>query len=168
MYVLSTWPMVPSEVVYEDDIDGDGELESVSLPLWATSNKGTCTAQAFFVQLGLGGPMCNLGLAIYYLLVIKHGWKDARLRKNFERWMHSCVAVVAFGLAIAGIILQLYNDANSWCWIAPKNAPSNNNNNADVYRWAFFYAELWLCIVCITGIMIAIVVHVARTETKTE
>merc|ERR1711907_492929 len=33
---------------------------------------------------------------------------------------------------------------------------------------AFFYAELWLCIVCITGIMIAIVVHVARTETKTE
>jgi len=148
MYALSTWP-IPS---------GSG-------PLYAAGTTGTCTAQGFFIQLSLGAPLYNLSLAVYYLLVIKHGWSDVKLAK-LERFVHPVVVATAFGIAIAGLPLKLYNNANVWCWIAP-NDRMNSNVNANFYRWAFFYVELWLIIVIVTVIMMAVVVNVVQTTNKT-
>jgi len=145
---LSTWP-IPR---------GSG-------PLYAAGTTGTCTAQGFFIQLSLGAPLYNLSLAVYYLLVIKHGWSDVKLAK-LERFVHPVVAVTAFGIAIAGLPLKLYNNSNVWCWIAP-NDRMNSNVNANFYRWAFFYVELWLIIVIVTVIMMAVVVNVVQTANKT-
>jgi len=148
MYALSTWP-IPR---------GSG-------PLYAAGTTGTCTAQGFFIQLSLGAPLYNLSLAVYYLLVIKHGWSDVKLAK-LERFVHPVVAATAFGIAIAGLPLKLYNNSNVWCWIAP-NDRMNSNVNANFYRWAFFYVELWLIIVIVTVIMMAVVVNVVQTANKT-
>jgi hypothetical protein len=61
----------------------------------------------------------NSSLAIYYLLVVKFGVSEERLRYNIEPAMH--LMAVAFGLisATAGVFLDLYNNASLWCWIAP-------------------------------------------------
>jgi len=142
IYALSTWP-IPK---------GDG-----SSPLYASGNTQTCTAQAFFIQLSLGAPMYNLCLAMYYMLVIKHGWSDIKLAK-IERFVHSIIVVIAFGIAIAGLPLKIYGNANVWCWIV---------SDANLYRWAFFYVELWSIIVIVTIVMATVVKSVAKVENKT-
>ncbi|KAL7541435.1 hypothetical protein ACHAWF_006936 [Thalassiosira exigua] len=149
MYALSTWP-IPA---------GSG-------PLYAAGTTQTYTFQAFFIQLSLAAPMYNLCLAAYYLLVIEHGWSDVKLAA-VERFAHPIVVAIAFGIAIAGLPLRIYNNANVWCWIAPNPSDPTRGNNANTYRWAFYYLELWTIIVVVTGIMLAVVLSVKRRERKT-
>ena len=66
--------------------------------------------------------------------------------------------------------MKIYNNANVWCWIS--NNPSDpdrpiNGLDANDFRWAFYYAELWSIIVVVTAIMIAVVLSVVATEKKT-
>jgi hypothetical protein len=67
-------------------------------------------------------PSDNACLAFYYMLVIKHGVSEERLRSKFELPLH--LLPISFGVltATAGIFLKLYNNANLWCWIAPDPA----------------------------------------------
>jgi hypothetical protein len=61
----------------------------------------------------------NSCLAVYYLLVVKFGVSEERLRYNIEPAMH--LLALSFGLltAIPGVFLDLYNNSDFWCWIAP-------------------------------------------------
>jgi hypothetical protein len=87
----------------------------------------------------------NCCLAVYYLLVVGFGVSEERLRYNIEPAMH--LLAVAFGLltAIAGVFLDLYNNASLWCWIAPIPVGCDDSmrygettcirgNNAWIYR----------------------------------
>ena len=152
MYALSTWP-IPAD----------------SSVLYASGTTGTCTFQGFFIQLSLAAPMYNLCLAIYYMLVIKYRWSDVKL-SSIEKFIHPTILILSFGIAIAGLPLKIYNNANVWCWIS--NNPSDpdrpiNGLDANDFRWAFYYAELWSIIVVVTAIMIAVVLSVVATEKKT-
>jgi len=152
MYALSTWP-IPAD----------------SGVLYASDTTGTCTFQGFFIQLSLAAPMYNLCLAIYYMLVIKYRWSDVKL-SSIEKFIHPTILILSFGIAIAGLPLKIYNNANVWCWIS--NNPSDPNRpinglDANDFRWAFYYAELWSIIVVVTAIMSAVVLSVVATEKKT-
>jgi hypothetical protein len=61
----------------------------------------------------------NTCLAIYYLLVVKYAVSEETLRRNVEPAMH--LFAISFGgfTAVIGIFLDLYNNADLWCWIAP-------------------------------------------------
>mmetsp|Transcript_11307 Transcript_11307/g.21364 ORF Transcript_11307/g.21364 Transcript_11307/m.21364 type:complete len:328 (-) Transcript_11307:395-1378(-) len=159
---LSTWPIPRgTEGVYG-----------------AIGNTQTCTAQGFFNQILLGSPLYNLMLAIYYLLLGRYNLSEEEIAKRYEVYMHITAIVPSVGLAIAGLPLALYNNANLWCWIAVYPSGSEDYNghhvselqcerghSAWIYRWIFFYAPLWFLILVITIIMVMLTLSV-RTEEK--
>jgi hypothetical protein len=52
------------------------------------------------------------------MMVVKFGATEERLKRNVEPAMH--LGAISFGLltAISGLYLELYRNANLWCWIA--------------------------------------------------
>lgn len=99
-FFLSTWP-VPAGTV------------------GAIGTTQTCTAHGFFGQAAyLCTPLYNGVLALYYLLVIRYQWKEEQL-KRVELFLHAVPLTLALGIAVTGLVLDLYNFANFICWIAP-------------------------------------------------
>ena len=160
----STWP-IPAGTA------------NVYRPLGTTA---TCTAQGFFLTLSVAVPIYNACLALYYVLVVRVGISDRTLRRYVEPGMHAVAGLWGWGTAGAAAQLGLLNNANLWCWIAPYPADCldswrygddegncERGDNAWIYRWAFYFAPLWFCIlfatVC-TGIVCA---QVKRLDRKT-
>ena len=72
-YALSTWPMPK-------------DTQGVA---YASGTQQSCTAQGFFVQLGLATPMYNVALAIYYCIVVRYHWKEHHLTSSIIVGRHS-------------------------------------------------------------------------------
>lgn len=143
---LSTWP-----------IPKDSGL------LWAVGSETSCTAQGFFTQFGISSPLYNISLSIYYVLVVRHSWKEDRLR-NIEFLLHAIPFLWGTGTALAGIFLDMFGSANLWCWIAMPEEP----DRANIYRWSFFYGPLW-CAILIVSINLALVfAHVRKITLRSE
>lgn len=139
----STWPIPKG-------------TENVWMPSGTTS---TCVAQGFFLQFSLGVPLYNACLSLYYLLIIRYGVSEERIQKRIEPAMHGIVFLVAGGTAFSAVALNLFNNANLWCWIAPlpldckdslrypaDEANCERGDNAWLYRWLFYFIPLWICI----------------------
>lgn len=154
---LSTWP-----------------IPSSSGALWAVGTTGSCTLQGFFTQFGITSSIYNASLSVYYLLVIKYGWREERIRK-IEPLLHGIPLVWGVSTSVAGLFLTLFNNANLWCWIAPlpgncvsdPDVECQRGAHADTYRWVLFYVPLWLMIVLVTAIVGLIFVHVRGIEKRT-
>mmetsp|Transcript_30148 Transcript_30148/g.62746 ORF Transcript_30148/g.62746 Transcript_30148/m.62746 type:complete len:333 (+) Transcript_30148:50-1048(+) len=138
----------------------------------------TCTAQGFFIQLMLVSPFYNLMLAWYYLLLGKNKpLSEEAIASKYEKYMHSLAIIPTISIAVAGLPLTLYNNANLWCWIAAypptcdndegthgHDWPCERGENAWLFRWTFFYAPLWFIITAITVMMIILTRAVRREE----
>ena len=68
----------------------------------AVGNEATCTAQAFFIQLGFTSVFYNVSLALYYVFVVALGWRESQL-KAIQGYMIFVPPVVGLGLAFGGI-----------------------------------------------------------------
>jgi hypothetical protein len=143
----STWP-IP-----------EGSLDVI----WATGNTATCTAQGFFLTLSVAVPIYNAMLSLYYVLVINYRYTNSQLRQRVEPIMHGIAFFWAFGTGLYSALAGLFNDANLWCWMAPLPAdcldsirhgtaeegnpnPCIRGDNIYIYRFAFYFIPLWLCI----------------------
>jgi hypothetical protein len=141
----------------------------------AIGSTQTCTAQGFFLQLGLAVPFYNTCLAIYYFLIIKYNVSDDNLRKNIEPYMHAIAVLFPLATCIVCLSLDLFNNANLWCWIAPlplnctgsgivgNNEQCERGDHAWIFRWAFYFVPLWSCIVTVVVTM-AIVYRFVRAK----
>ena len=144
----------------------------------AVGTTASCSAQGFFSQLNLLGPLYNLNLALYYLLLGKYHLTDEEISERYERYMHPISLTIGIVFAIAGLPLTLYNNANLWCWIAPYPAGCEDNNgqhgdvpcerghDAWLYRWLFFYCPLWIIIVTVTVILIMLIRSAVSDERR--
>lgn len=124
----------------------------------ASGTTATCAAQGFFLQFSLGVPIYNACLSIYYLLIIRYGISEERIQRYIEPSMHVIVFLISGGTAFASAGLNLLNNANLWCWIAPypldckdslrygDEANCIRGDNAWLYRWLFYFIPLWTCI----------------------
>merc|ERR1712032_734391 len=128
----------------------------------ASGTQGTCSAQGFFIQMGIGTPLYNASLAIYYFFVINLGWNDSLMRK-VEVWLHAMPNVIAVLTSIAGATILdtegnrgLYHNSNLWCWTAPPANP--------IYRIVFYYMLVWASMVIATLSMGVIYYRVLVTE----
>ena len=148
---MSTWPIPKEE-------------ETNNNTLWAVGTTTTCTIQGFFTQFVIASSFYNASLSIFYLLVIRYGWKDDRIRR-LEPLFH-CLSI-SWGLitAIVGLPLTLFNNANLWCWIAPYQ---DRGESAELYRWLFFYGPLWFMILVVTMNVLLIFQHVNKLERVTQ
>ena len=119
--------------------------------------QGTCTAQAFFIQAGIASPLFNFSLSLYYLFLVKYAIPESRIRQRIEPWMQRITVSFAFGTCFVCLGLGMFNDSSLWCWInaLPKGCSQSYNSqdgtctrgdNAEIFRWLFFFAPLWAAI----------------------
>jgi hypothetical protein len=162
---LSTWPL-PSE--------DSGVVDGGSV-FAASGTQGTCTAQGFFVQVGMAAPLYSGFLAFYYVLMVKYNVNEqSKKMRLMEIIFHLLVWLLALGTSFASLGLDLFNSANIFCWIAPlpldcissAKAPSGNGtcvrgDNAWVYRLAFYFIWIWISLICVT-IFMAMVFQTVR------
>mmetsp|Transcript_492 Transcript_492/g.808 ORF Transcript_492/g.808 Transcript_492/m.808 type:complete len:542 (-) Transcript_492:113-1738(-) len=177
---LTTWPMPRGT---EDVIGAVGTI-------------ATCEMQGFLVQLGIVLPIYNAMLSFYYVLVIQYNVSETRVQKRYEAFFHGIPIVFGVSTAIAALCLNMYNEANLWCWIAAhpdgclhtKELDNNNDNDdnnsssvpppttttcergdgAFMWRWGAYYAPIWLCFFIVLGCLLMVWRGVRRQEIKTE
>jgi len=130
---------------------------------FAAGNDDSCTAQGFFLQLGLTSPVLNAFLSWYYLLVIRYSWSEEDIKEKAEPWIYIISLLVGFGTSIAGVPLNLYHPGGLWCWINPddSNAPTNNFN---IYRYALYFIPLFMCFFIIAFNMSLLTLTVRKLE----
>jgi hypothetical protein len=93
-WFLTSWP-VPKDMPFA--------------AVWNVGTTQTCTAQGFFLQLGIGTVLYSACLALYYLLVIRHGWKNEYIAKRVEPWMHFVAIGYALSTGVASLALEIFN-----------------------------------------------------------
>eukprot|EP00573_Skeletonema_grethae_P007599 CAMPEP_0201710586 /NCGR_PEP_ID=MMETSP0578-20130828/58706_1 /ASSEMBLY_ACC=CAM_ASM_000663 /TAXON_ID=267565 /ORGANISM="Skeletonema grethea, Strain CCMP 1804" /LENGTH=735 /DNA_ID=CAMNT_0048199617 /DNA_START=286 /DNA_END=2493 /DNA_ORIENTATION=+ len=154
MMFLSTWPMPKPKL----------EENRFWLPLYAAGTTETCSAQGFFLQLGLcTATFYQTTLLLYYFLTIVMERRESQIKK-WEVFFHLVPCAVGLGTSIAGLVLKLYNPISrgSVCWISEFPAYCSKSlkdcergDNAITYQWGFLYGFvcvtfLWLIIAMTT------------------
>lgn len=120
----------------------------------ARGNDATCTAQGFFIQLGLTSPFYNLALAIYYMLVISYGWREEQINNNkVGCWLYIVPLVAGLSFAFGGI--PFYDVDVIMCYIS-----SNDHRRMLI----FLVIPLVVVIVLATAITIKIYLKVYFQE----
>ena len=116
---VSTWPIpsdTPETVVYG-----------------ALGTQETCVVAGFFGQgAALTSIFYNASLTVFFLLVVKYGYKEHVIRRKVELWLHVIPLLVGWGTAVAGLPLQLYNAFGWTCWI--NSYPLGCIDNVDCER----------------------------------
>ena len=157
--IMSTWP------IPEGTPGGYG----------AVGTTGTCTAQGFFNETGnITTPMYNCMLCVYYILIIRKGWSETKVKK-IEPYLHVVPLVVGWTMGIAGLPLTLYNPSGWLCWYAPypgnclndPDVPCERGELAFVFRWVH-YGIIWSAIFFVTVGMFLIYRKVQVNEAKTK
>jgi hypothetical protein len=96
-YALTTLPTQASDELYG-----------------AKGNDQTCTAQGFFIQIGTIACFLNVSLATYYLLTIKYGWTETKMKR--KRAAHFLFAPpIVVGLVYAFVGISYYDNVIVWC-----------------------------------------------------
>ncbi|KAL7477448.1 hypothetical protein ACHAW6_003255 [Cyclotella cf. meneghiniana] len=117
----------------------------------ARGNKQSCTAQGFFIQIGTIACFLNVSLALYYLLTIKYGWSEGKLKRNHAAYF-LFIPPIAIGLVYAFVGIPYYDNVRVWC-----------NNSA---KW-WPETPVILAITAATCIMGNLSYHVYRNEKRT-
>lgn len=103
-------------------IPGPAELDKY-YPLYG--NEATCNAQGFLVQVGLGAPLYNAAMGIFYVLTIRFNVSNDFLKRKFIPVAHILIWGFMLSSAIAGLVLDLFGfDGALGCWIDTKNHPT--------------------------------------------
>jgi hypothetical protein len=167
-WFCTTWP-IPS--------DANSPANSSDKVYGNSGTMQTCTAQAFFIQLGIITPFYNALLACYYYLTICREWKEEEFKRKVEYAGHFVSIAFGLGTSIAALVMKLYNNSTVWCWIAPYPFPTGCGNgpdqipcerghNANTYRWAFYYGPLWVMIVLVIIFMALVYAYVTSLDVK--
>jgi hypothetical protein len=137
--------------------------EEIPRAIWNVGTTQTCAAQGFFMQLSIGTVLYNACLALYYLLVIRYGWKDEYIAKRAEPWMHFIAVAFTLCTGAVSLALDLFNPIGYTCTITPyppfctqsyeNKGPTNctRGDNAHIYLVAFRFGPaccvmLWLAV----------------------
>ncbi|KAL7478927.1 hypothetical protein ACHAW6_004684 [Cyclotella cf. meneghiniana] len=117
----------------------------------AKGNDLTCAVQGFFIQIGTIACFLNVSLAVYYLLTIKYGWNEGKLKRMRAAYF-LFVPPIVIGLVYAFVGIIYYDNIRVWC-----------NNSA---KW-WPEIPVIFAIIAATGIMGSLCFHVYRNEKRT-
>ncbi len=165
-WFCTTWP------IPRDELSLDNPSESVYGNI---GTQGTCTAQAFFIQLGIITPFYNALLALYYYLTIRREWKEEDFKCRIEYAGHFVTVAWGVSTSVAGLAMELFNNSVVWCWIAPyplgcgdgkDQEPCVRGKNALIMRWVFYYGPLWVMIALVALFMSLVYAYVRGLDSK--
>jgi hypothetical protein len=138
--------------------------------LWNVGNKQTCSTQGFFIQLAIGTVTYNACLALYYLLVIRYGWRNEYIAKHVEPWMHFVAVGFALSSGVAGLALDLFNPFGYICTLSACNQSFENKGHANCTRRdnaRVYLVALWLGPVCCIIVFIAVSLLLVYSKIRT-
>jgi len=165
-WFCTTWPIPRDELVLDNP--SEKVYGNIGTP-------NTCTAQAFFIQLGIVTPFYNALLALYYYLTIRREWKEEDFKTKIETAGHMVSLAWGLGTSIAGLIMNSYNNSNVWCWINAYPAGCGDGDgqdqcirgqNAQSLRWIFYYGPLWVMIFLVALFMSLVYIYVRGLDNK--
>ena len=96
-YAMTTLPTPESDQIYG-----------------AKGNDQTCAVQGFFIQIGTIACFLNVSLAVYYLLTIKYGWNEGKLKRKRAAYF-LFVPPIIIGLVYAFVGIIYYDNIRVWC-----------------------------------------------------
>lgn len=142
---------------------------------YAIGTWASCEAFGFLKQgARLSSIIYNASLTLYYLLTIRYGWTERRLRGK-EWWLHLVPLSIGWSTAIACLPLTLYNPTPVGCGIAvpyplgcPYFIPCERGQYSNEYQLAFFFVPLWIVFVFLVVAMCMIYYKIAATEKASE
>jgi hypothetical protein len=134
----------------------------------------TCSAQGFLVQLGLGAPIYNACLCMYYFLSIRYKVSDEALMQWAIPSMHAFILTFSFGTAIAGLLMEIFNSAGVMgCWIHNSNSLCHSDPQycgrgaiADDFALYFGLIHIGICFVLVVISMIGLFFTVRAIELR--
>lgn len=83
---------------------------------FGSGNLSTCSAQGFFVQLGLAVPGYNAMLSINYLMAIRYGVDPTTLAGKYEICMHAYAIILPLTTATIGVAYNMFFNEERLCW----------------------------------------------------
>ena len=85
---------------------------------FASGSWATCEATGFLTNgAAVSSAIYNASLTFYYLVTIRYGWTESRVRK-VEPCLHFVPMLIGWGTAIPGLPLELYNPTPGRCFIS--------------------------------------------------
>jgi hypothetical protein len=91
---------------------------------YAQGNTATCTAQEFFVAVGIiAAALYNCSICLYYLVIIRYNKKDEYIRNKLEPWFHGISIAIPLVVGFILIAMKAYNVNDSACFIIQNDAP---------------------------------------------
>lgn len=119
--------------------------------------KTTCDISGFFIYLGaLTIPPYNAALSLYFYLAICRRWREERIKKEFEKYVHISIGPVALLIAFFPLFFDQYQTYYFYCFVS-----------GAVFFMGAFISVLSSNIICII-VMIYIVVQVRNTLKKSD
>jgi len=112
----------------------------------------TCTAQGFFVQLGVAVPGYTAMLSMCSLVTIVHNVREATIARNYEVFMHVIVIVPMLSVAISGAVNKLFYSNNMACWIGDKTIYGKLPDNLG---WNLFGPGVWVVLITMIYLTLA-------------
>lgn len=104
-YFMSTWA-IPSDIEFQSSV------------VFNIGNQTTCNVQGFMVEMGaLGTAFYNTSLSIYFLLSVRYGMKDEKIKKSIEPIFHVVSIGFPLSIGIVGVVKQCMNPTLFNCWI---------------------------------------------------
>ena len=127
-----------------------------------TQPSPACETSGFFIYLGsLCIPMYNVALAAYFFLTVKHGWRESKLRKSFEPFVHLPICLTGIAIAIVPIPLDMYNSWYSYCYAANAGEGRGSFRQTIAFQW-IAWIIVFTSALLVTVLMILIYVYVKK------
>ena len=83
--------------------------------IWAAGNITTCDIAGFVSVIGyIGSPLYNCSLATFYLLQLRYGWPERRM-KAIEKWLHIVPCLVTLVVCIYFLATELFGPSLGIC-----------------------------------------------------
>jgi len=147
------------------------ELEYLRMNFGTTA---TCDTQGFLLTLGFtASPMFVLALSYFYLLIIRYDYPDQSLQR-VEFLVHTLLWAVALAVAVAPLVMGMYNNDLETCWITEhplgcahedSNAECERGHGASDYAHVLAFIPLWPCMTMCT-ITVCCLLGTIRTTTR--
>ena len=103
-------------------------------------------------------PLYNAALAIYFNLSIRYGWREDRIAKDFERYIHPSIILFGLAFTVPAIPWNLYNPRFNVCY------PLESEENfmlANIYLFVYA-AGILFSTICVTTLMLKVYFYVNK------
>jgi len=80
-------------------------------------NLSTCTAQGFFMHLGMAVPAYNAMLSLFFLMTICYNMDQNTIVRTYEPFMHAYAVLPPLITAIIGAKKKLFFNEIAPCWV---------------------------------------------------